>query len=100
MLHLMNKSNPMLITYIKNKKNERIGAVVAIDAEKIGWSLCCKKDRFDRDMALSIAFGRAHGSNAELPREIKPVFNQMRERSRRYFKIKGVDMPSRAGLLA
>lgn len=48
-----------IVQYIRNGRNERIGAVVAIDAERVGWSVCNKKDVFNKNRALKIAIGRA-----------------------------------------
>ncbi len=50
----------MLISYLRNPKtNQRSGVVVAVDKGQIGFSICCKKDRFDRRFGIKIAEGRA-----------------------------------------
>lgn len=61
-----------IVQYIRDGRNQRIGVVVAIlDADgnvSIGTSVCNKKDRFKKDLALEIALGRAEiGSNSTLP---------------------------------
>ena len=88
-----------LIEYIKNRKGNRIGVVVASvgphegqDQIVIGWSLCkVSKDKFDQDRALTIARGRAKtGTSANIPQTVMPYFNHMLERSAKYFKGKEV----------
>ncbi len=65
----------MLVEYVKNKQGHRVGVVVAISKDRIGWSRCKTKpsrprpnnlrlpnggfDTFDKEMALKIAIGRA-----------------------------------------
>ncbi len=51
----------MLVKYARNRKNQRIGVIVAISATQIGWSMCNFKmgDRFDRDRGKKIAIARA-----------------------------------------
>lgn len=48
----------MLIRYIRNG-NHRIGAIVALDADHIGWSVCNEKDEFIKAVALTKAKGYA-----------------------------------------
>jgi hypothetical protein len=51
-----------VIQYVRNKKNIPLGVLVAIktpEGFRIGYSLCNKKDRFNKNMALKIAIGRA-----------------------------------------
>ena len=47
--------------FINNRKGKRVGCVASTDAGKVGWSLCKLKagDVFDKDIALTIAIGRA-----------------------------------------
>lgn len=51
----------MLVKYVRNKKGQRVGVVVAIDKNRIGWSKCnfSKGDRFDRERGKFIAQKRA-----------------------------------------
>jgi len=53
----------MLIKYIREKadkgKGKPIGVIVALDKNKIGWSLCSKKDSWSKDLGIKIAKGRA-----------------------------------------
>ena len=39
-----------IICSVKNKENNEIG---------IGWSLCCKKDKYNAQLGIKIAYGRA-----------------------------------------
>lgn len=51
----------MLIKYVRNKERQRIGVVVAIDRNRIGWSKCnfSMGDRFDKERGKYIAQKRA-----------------------------------------
>lgn len=87
-----------LITYVKNKRGEKIGLILATsffaspnDSDqkevRLGWSMCCKKDRFDKERALQIARGRVvAGTDKNVPHTLKPEFFKMVKRSERYFK--------------
>lgn len=67
----------MIIRYVK-VKGKPIGCVIGISADKIGWSLCCKKDTFNKEMARLIAIGRAeNGFQREIPRKIITTFNEV-----------------------
>lgn len=89
----------MLIQYIRNKKNQRIGIVVAVDKYKVGYSLCKTKnnkypfiaDKFDKQRGLEIAVGRANNVRDRwvdnMPTHIySTVFVKMIARAERYFK--------------
>ena len=85
-----------IIQYVRNKKNERIGVVVAVKNDKplqrfsIGWSKCHNtKDKFNKNVGLRIARTRAvHGNPMDKmpPQIIVPVYNKMCERGARYFQ--------------
>lgn len=60
----------MLLQYIRNRKNEKVGVVVGLKDGSIGWSLCKTKttkkddeeqgvDKFSRKRGIEIAIGRA-----------------------------------------
>lgn len=55
----------MLLKYVKNRKGQRIGVVLAIGKDKIGWSKCnfSMGDKFDREKGRDIALGRAEKYN-------------------------------------
>jgi len=79
----------MLVEYIKNSKGKRIGVVVATSPGTIGWSLCKKCDRFNPNLGLRIAEGRANfGTNLpnNVPYTVYPYMLKMLDRAKRYFK--------------
>lgn len=84
-----------LVKYTRDNKNHMNGVVVAIGKDQIGWSKCCKRDKFDKELALRIAFGRAHKCNCDGPPPLPPVFIpqsmlgealQMLDRASRYYR--------------
>jgi hypothetical protein len=54
----------MLIKYIKKDKTP-IGVIVAVDKNKIGLSLCNKKDKWNKKLGIQIAKGRAFKNNIQ-----------------------------------
>lgn len=82
----------MLVTYMKNKKSQLIGTIVATGRDKIGMAICSKKDRFDKSLGKRIAAGRANtGTKPNLVGDsysdiVEYYYNDMKERARRYFK--------------
>lgn len=52
--------------YKRDRKGRPIG-VVAVDRETMdyGWSLCHKADKWDRELARTIAIGRLYSPNVE-----------------------------------
>lgn len=51
-----------LVQYIRNEQNQPIGVVVALVVEnevRLGVSVCNKKDKFNKKLAVEIAVGRA-----------------------------------------
>ena len=80
----------MIFEYIRDKKNRKIGVLVALDGGQIGWSKCnIKRDKFDKELGLRIATGRAeYGSfRADMPTDIRIVVEKhFYDRSMRYFK--------------
>ena len=86
----------MLLEYIKDHKGKRIGVVVALSADCIGWSLCKKCDKFDPKLGQRIAEGRAADRkdySFEIPHTVKPYVEKMTERANRYFKKDYDDIP-------
>ena len=58
----------MLTRYVRNDQNQKIGVVVALEKGKIGWSRCQEPDKFDKELGLLIAIGRAKkGSRKRIP---------------------------------
>jgi hypothetical protein len=83
--------NHTIIQYVRNKKGQRIGAIVATKSESgfnVGYSLCNKKDRFNKEMGLRIAFGRAEFEqiSPEIPREIAKMLPEFIERCKKYYR--------------
>lgn len=88
-----------VIQYVRDKNGSPRGVLVAVkngdyvgvQGFKIGYSLCNKKDRFSKKMALDIAIGRAEESdNFDLrkpyPREVENMFVPFFERCKKYYK--------------
>jgi len=77
----------MLVKYVKNNRGNLIGVVVATDKHNIGWSLCNKRDRFNKDFGRYIAIGRAEmDSTVDIPHSIINEYIEMKNRALRYFK--------------
>lgn len=80
----------MLVTYVRDRKNNLVGAVVSImenDIYKIGWSLCRKGDRFSKSKAKMIAMGRAKlDSRIPIPHSVRGKYEYMKDRASKYFK--------------
>ena len=100
----------MLVKYVRNKSGQRIGVVVAVDKNRIGWSKCnfSKGDKFDKERGKYIALKRAEkykfqstlfnkhlivfkNNNGQilhnrLPHPICPSFLEMVERAQYYFQ--------------
>ena len=83
--------------YRKFERGKKFGVVVALDKDILGWSLCNKKDKFDKEKGVAIALGRAalasemslsERSNYydQVPQSLVKVFEEMRERSKKYFQ--------------
>lgn len=81
-----------LVEYIRDDNGRPFGAVVAIDRDKVGISICHPKDKWNRELAVKIAEGRAWSNNycIKLPfgKEDKITHHIMRirERAKRYYK--------------
>ena len=86
------KNYRCIYKYLKGKHGQRIGVLLGCikndeQAFNIGWSLCHKKDRFDKEKAVKVAFLRSvNGSAAPLPRAISTEYQQFVDRCFRYFK--------------
>jgi hypothetical protein len=95
-----------VIQYIRDKSGKPRGALVAIKAEGgfgVGYSLCNKQDKFSKDMALKIAFGRALvGAEIQtrivsrfsdssvgncIPHLINKVLGKFTDRCKKYYKL-------------
>ena len=100
-----------VIQYVRNKKRVPYGVLVAIksnDEFTLGYSLCNKKDRFNKRTALKIAIERATVVNERpalkpamaramvpeearteeiVPREISKVMPAFFDRCKKYYKV-------------
>jgi len=86
-----------VIQYVRNRKNIPHGVLVAIKTDEgfsIGYSLCNKKDRFNKRMALKIALGRAEWSGDPeervpdpLPHPVRKIIPLFWERCKKYYKV-------------
>jgi hypothetical protein len=88
----------VLIKYVRDKSRKPIGMVVAVKQEKepftLGWSLCNKKDKWNRDIAKKIAIGRAYNISHrdevftyyDVPESLHDEVHNMNVRANRYFK--------------
>ena len=85
--------------YIYGKRHQVKGSWVATPTLKdpnvvhIGWSLCNKKDKYDKLRGFNIAFGRAYkGSTDSVPYSLKVGFYFFKKRCHRYFKDKKINI--------
>lgn len=88
----------MIKQYVRRHSNRvKIGMFVAeafvgedgTDCYKIGWSLCCKKDKFTPNLGEAIAVGRMNSPNINMiPDSIKDDKEKFLERCQKYFKYK------------
>lgn len=74
----------MLIEYVRNKKREKIGVLVALPSKNgfsIGWSKCntSKNDKFDRDLGLILAIGRANLNSSIYVRDKRKLVSMPRQ---------------------
>ena len=79
----------MIYEYVRDRNGHPLGVVCALGKKDIGWSLCNKKDRFNKDFGLKIASARAVRSRIkrkDIPRRIIPILEKMEERAKRYYK--------------
>ena len=84
----------MLVKYHRDKHSRPIGVLVAInigESFRIGWSLCCKKDVFNKKRAKEIAIGRAQYYTIEdveksCPQTLRKAFAEMCKRACKYYK--------------
>jgi len=86
--------NNTLHVYVRDRKNNPIGIVLALRHEdntySLGWSYAKRKhDKFDKEIGLSIAMGRAlcpRPCRSKVPYEVNKLIPQMEDRAKRYFK--------------
>jgi len=77
----------MLISHVRNTQGQKIGVLVALNKDQIGWSRVSKKDQFNRHLGRTIATGRArYGCQKEIPSDIAVALPHFQERIVKYFK--------------
>lgn len=83
--------------YYRKKNGNLKGIVLAVDKGIYGWALCDRKDRFSKGFALFLATTRALKAMrlspedrqkfyTKVPQTLKPLFNKIEERAKRYYK--------------
>ena len=99
------KYQKMIWQYVRDRKNRKVGVVIAYRTDEgnimLGWSLCNKKDKFDKTIALNKATQRAkhigvfqkignriwsYNMEDNVPRSITNTFINVSERAKRYYK--------------
>ena len=58
----------MLVNYVRDSKRQPVGVGVAIGKYKVGWSLCDRKDKWNKEIGVALAAGRA-----ALPKNLVPA---------------------------
>lgn len=84
----------MLKEYVRDRRTNQLkGCVVAIkenDKVAIGHSLCCPKDKFDKQFATKLAVERAKkvldGRETEIPQSVSATHTKMFHRASKFFK--------------
>lgn len=78
----------MIIQYLRDKKGARIGVLVGTQVG-VGWSKVHKsKDKFNRDLGITIAKGRANSvcQMVGVPTAVTKELPKFFDRCNRYFK--------------
>ena len=88
MEHMVTEMTPVTIKqYVRDQHGHPRGLVLAAGPNEIGWSLCHKSDKFDKELGEYIAFNRAlSGSRKPVPHSIQDDYERMKDRAKRYFK--------------
>jgi hypothetical protein len=80
----------MLKEYIRNKRGNPIGILLSDNYAGViefGYSLCHKKDTYDKEKGHLIALGRLHHPKfLDFPNSIHEQYYRFQERSKKYFK--------------
>lgn len=79
-----------VIQYVRNNKRVPYGVVVAVKTAygyRVGYSLCNKRDKFNKRVALDVALGRTKTNLVgEPPHDIKRMIPSFLERCDKYYK--------------
>lgn len=72
--------------FIRREDGQPVGIMVA-NENGIGWAVTHPRDRFNKELGLRIARGRAvSGSEATPPRRVREQLRRFQDRASRYFK--------------
>jgi len=84
----------MLIKYVRKGGNRKKGVLVAVQVDgkiNFGWSLCHRRDKFNKDKGKQIAIGRAVcGKKVKIPESLKYDMDAFVARATRYYKDKEI----------
>lgn len=77
----------MLVKYVRDSKKRPVGVVVATGKYKVGWSLCDKKDIWNKKIGIALATGRASLRKTEVPAQsVSKTVTDMKARAISYYK--------------
>lgn len=88
----------MIKQYYRTKNGNPRGLIIALDKGIYGWSLCSKKDVFNKKVGTSIAMGRAQKAallsdderfdyyQYSVPNSMWELFTEINKRAYKYFK--------------
>ena len=92
---MSNPPNNTIFQYVRNRRRQKVGVVVAVKRHDntvgFGYSLCAVNlgDKFNPELALNIALGRAEtfpNFADEIPSSVENDWSEILRRSERYFK--------------
>lgn len=95
----------MIKIYTRDKHNQKTGCLVALkntnDVVGIGFSKCCKDDKFDKKRATDLAVKRAEliasgKRSCSVPHSMREDYLNMAERARRFYKDKTIKISTSA----
>lgn len=89
--------NNYIYTYIRDKKNQKRGIVLAAQNKgrvSIGYSICCKEDKWDKDLGISIALGRALAGIKRIAPRVKERVEFLLNSASRRKAFEGLEVPS------
>ena len=92
-MHIVKEKVMYIIKQYVHKSKKKVGMFVAFrdpddNIVKAGYSLCNKKDQFDKAFAEDVAFNRASlERNFSMPRSLSSKAIEFNDRCKRYFKV-------------
>lgn len=73
--------------FIRREDGQPVGIMVA-NENGIGWAVTHPRDRFNKELGLRIARGRAaNGTNATPPVSVREQLKRFEARANRYFRL-------------